>query len=126
MFGFKKRDPLAGLDDLPGEEHNDFNMPPTQQATGIPPEMPVQNQFGSQDAGNPYAMPSTFDRVREVQQPEQTQTYQQQSYSAPPTESRDKDLELISSKLDVIKAMLETLSHRLSALEQKTETKKSW
>jgi len=131
MFGFKKKDPLAGLDSLSGEEHNDFDMPPTQQETGIPPEIPTQqgaDSLSTPSSGDPYEMPSTFDQVREVQQPEQTQTYQQpqQVSSAPSTNVRDKDLELISSKLDVIKALVENLSQRMSAVEQRMENKKSW
>lgn len=120
MFGFKKRDPLAGLDTFQEEGSKDsFDMPPTQEQTGIPPEMPVQ-----QNTEEPFSTPNTFDQVKEVQQPKMEFTQQQQ---APPVNVRDKDMELISSKLDVVKALLENLSQRMSTLEQKLDTKnKGW
>ncbi len=46
------------------------------------------------------------------------QTVQQPAAFAPPSEAIDKDLELISSKLDTIKAMLSSLDQRTANLER--------
>jgi hypothetical protein len=137
MFGFKKRDPLAELDEM-ANQNNNFDLPPTQEHTGIPPQMSEQQNafaFDNQSSTNNLETPSTFDKVREIQHKENdfapTQrsepSQNQQNFSQNYGNVGNKDLELISSKIDVIKAMIETLSHKVSSLEQKVDSnKRGW
>lgn len=84
---------------LPSEDHlglgNDFNdNPPSPHLRGMP-------QIPSMD--EPSSVPPSM-------QPMQHQSYHQSS-------ADNKDLEIISAKLDTIRASLESINQRLAALE---------
>lgn len=168
MFGFKKKDPLAGLDSL----QDSYNSSNTNEASRNPPSWePVgQNETQSDDpfSNGDTQSQSAFDRYEDTGLAQtnntgipdysnnasgsQTQGYaQQNSYSQKTPNFRVEqeglnqelfpsakenqssfaptnhhDMELISSKLDVIKAMVENVSHRVSLLEQKINNQKKW
>lgn len=49
---------------------------------------------------------------------------QPRSYNMP--ESSGKDYEIVSSKLDMLRAMLDSISHRLSVIEREIQRKGGW
>ena len=76
----------------------DFREPAEPQSRGVPPL--GQPQFG--------------DRSQSFSQP----SFSQPSFNQPP-QSQDQQFQLISAKLDTIKAQLETVLNRLDNLERK-------
>ncbi len=94
-IGYGEQDPLS-----PG---SDFGPQP---AFGGAQQYPPQHDpYSSPDA------PSSFQEQHAYGQ--QNQPYQQSSSSA-----SSRDFEILNSKLDTIKALLENLNHRVTAIEQ--------
>lgn len=93
-------------------------MPP------MPPMPPSQSSF---QPNSQSSFPSSFSQ----NYPQNTQSFSP-SQSATQLQSIDdhpaiqKDLEIITAKLDTIKAQLETLTMKVAGLEQKNETRKPW
>lgn len=128
MFGLnfgKKKDPLADLDNIGDSTETNIN-------SAIPPE----SNFGTQ-SGFESPLTSSSDSLSSDllsgnpnhAQPMQPTSFNQFQNSQPQNQqfSNNKDLELISSKLDVLKSMMENLSQRLSTIEQKIDLEnKRW
>jgi hypothetical protein len=158
IFNFKKKkDPLDDLglpsgedtsfDGLPntGQSNDDFSQPNFQhqspessdsmsghQSYSPPLE---QNNFDSQNQNNSAnADPYAQYQAAVSSSPESFHTSNQQTPNAsqqPSGSSESHSTELILSKLDVLKAMIENLGHRIENLEQKyqydkEQRKKSW
>jgi hypothetical protein len=117
---WKKKEDDFGL----GELDKSLNMPMglntstgLNTPTGIPSSQDRNQGFGSQPYSQPqqnsFSNPSfDFNQQQQPQQP-QYQSYQQdQGYTL------QKDVEVISIKLDAIKAAIESISQRLANLER--------
>ncbi len=89
-----------GLRDLLpfGKKKDDFGLPPMGKEAGVG----LQDDFGMQQYPQQYPQPQF--------QPESVQSMQ--------GFRNDRDMELISAKLDAIKAMLENLNQRVANLER--------
>ena len=79
----------------PGMEH--LGMPPSGPGINEPPAAPPEQHI-----------PAAFAQAEQAQQPQQGM-------------SSDQQMQLISSKLDTIKAQLETVLQRLDRLERKEQ-----
>lgn len=101
-FWKRKEDNDLGLPPLPGPG-DELGLPEIGQEAGGYPAMPRQQQ--EPDIRPPYLAPVT---------PQQYQYYPQQ---APPRET-NRDLELVSAKLDSIRASLESINQRLANIER--------
>lgn len=94
---------------------------PSFDQLGMP--QPAQNinepVFGQEQSSFPPSPPQSFQQQRDFQQQgfqsQSPQSFQQQGMSS------DQQLQLINSKLDTIKAQLETVLQRLDRLERKEE-----
>jgi len=154
MFGikspFKKKDPFAdlSLDDSSGSDPlgNTAALDHGGPAPGSDPFAsspdPLAGTGSDPLSADPFASTGDMSQGNDFSvapaQPQLPQGLQNQSplsqTDATHIESQgfgtagNKDLELIASKLDVIKALLETLSHRVSTIEQRLELnqKKGW
>lgn len=78
-----------------------------QQMQGMPPQYPSQQQY-------PTAQPFGF--PQQPQQP-QVEAFQRNS-SYERAYAAGKEMEVVSAKLDAIKAALETLNQRLASIER--------
>jgi hypothetical protein len=97
------------------KKEDDFGLSELDKSLKIPTGLPAspdanlgfgQQPFSQQQTGLP---PSQYD----YNQPQQMQSFQQdQSYAL------QKEIEVISIKLDAIKAAIETISQRLASLER--------
>ena len=119
MFGFgKKKDPLAGLETtLENEPQRNFEVPPPADSLGL--------TTPSAPSGDPLSAPPVSFPSEPVSQP----VMQTPSYPSgqPLTGDNSKDMEIIASKLDTLKAMLETLNQRMTTIEHKMElNKRQW
>jgi len=114
-LAFWKKDDLD-FDELVSKDMHDPNlsgMP--KDDLGLPGESEFQHDpLGPQDplASAPTLRPSA-DREHPLQQLSSQQNYS--SYAQP---QRNTDLELVNSKLDTIKAMLNSMDQRLSRIER--------
>lgn len=94
------------------QQMSEQSMPSSMDQMGIPRSMPglteppVEGQTSSPFANPPQSFPQAFN--------------QQQQFSQAMT--ADQQFQLISSKLDTIKAQLETVLQRLERLERKDES----
>ena len=101
------------FDNLPfGKKKTDMSLEAPDLGLGVP-EQPPTDFYGApqqpppaygQTYGQSYGAPESF---------QSQQTYQQQGIS-----STSRDLELISAKLDVLKATIDTMNQRLAAMER--------
>lgn len=117
---FKKKDDFGDLnlgDKTPGLGP-DFGAPDLS--------MNSQDPFVSKDAPSspdplgltpPSAQPSFQQQPPQFQQPAQPQ-FQQQQPAQQQFSATDKDLEIISSKLDALRAGIESINQRLANIEQ--------
>jgi hypothetical protein len=99
------------LDNLPFRKKKDnlaLEVPDLGMGTGMPEQQPTDfygapqqpQGYGQQQYGAPESFQSQ-------------QTYQQQGMS-----STSRDLELISAKLDVLKATIDSMNQRLASMER--------
>jgi hypothetical protein len=141
IFDFmKKRDPLDDLtlpeDPVSSNPFSNDIHPAAEQNNFTPPDL---NQFGStqqQDtfaAQNPnqsFGDPTGFDMPQQSQfeQPGYSPGNNANSFGTPavqaevtsrPNTARDHELELINSKLDTIRALMEGLGQRISGMESR-------
>ena len=101
MFWKKEEEPLP-------------EFPAPAEMTPAEPSAPM----GMEHFGMPRPMPGVTEPPVEAPAFAPPQSFQQQQQFAPSTEQQ---LQLISSKLDTIKAQLETVLQRLDRLERKDE-----
>lgn len=116
---------MSFADKLKFWKHEEAPESPKYEAQSMPEQ---QVQSGMEQMGMPRPMPGVTEPPFEGQtsspfaQPAQSfqpQAFQQQQFSQSMT--ADQQFQLISSKLDTIKAQLETVLQRLERLERKEE-----
>lgn len=122
MFGklaFWKKDPF------------DFEAPPgaAQPALDVGGELPASDPLAPSNSFSPLPLPSnagmqmqsmpqnTFERVGSASAPQAFSQYQG-NVQQNETVTLSKNIEIISSKMDTIRAMLENLSQRLARIEE--------
>jgi len=124
-FWKKKEDfDLRGFGDMPGEKGGPEKIPGMEQPSVFEKEL-------SAEAGGFPEEPSTFPRTIPSEVPEEPAgpAFEMppggpQTAAAPPSRgympqpSQTRDIELISAKLDAIRAMLENINQRLANLER--------
>ncbi len=111
---WKKKDDLDDLGKdlgLDKELGMDFTSGPSPDLGMGTEPMPAQQQFQKYPS---FQQPQQNFQAQPSFQP---QTFQQQSYGAGDSYMNSKNLEVISSKLDALKANLESISQRLANIE---------
>jgi hypothetical protein len=110
FFSFLKRKKGAGGGTIPPLKL-DLNLPPLESAKPSPPAPEIHElSYMPPVEPSPFGQPSAL---------KEAESYRGELAS----KDLSRSIELLSSKLDTIKAMLENLNHRLDKLEsQKKET----
>jgi hypothetical protein len=120
---FWKRDEELNFDHLADQEmNNNFSDPLTQQQNdglGLN-EKPLFDD-PSQNTGFPPSSPDSLSQPSAFQQ---TSPFQGQAPAPPTMSGGNRDLELMNSKLDTIKALLNSLDQRVANLEKSLGTGK--
>lgn len=155
LFNFgKKSDPLDDLD-LSGDsdhsgnsehdsnnygasDHNSFQQDSNSSSDPFsqPPQFSQTEQNGSNNFSSSQP-PDPYSHYQEAVNNSPSSFHTSEQNNAPSTQSSDytrnvdHSTELVLSKLDVLKAMIENLGHRIENLEQKyqydkEQRKKSW
>ena len=111
---FWKHEEAPEYPSAPEMSPSEQQVPTGMDQMGMPRQMPGVNE-PPMDAqtGNPFAQSPQF---------QQPQSFQQAFGQPSAGMSTDQQLQLISSKLDTIKAQLETVLQRLERLERKDES----
>ena len=109
----------SDLDDLNLGLGDNLGLNNPEQTLGRTP-------YGQQPAQEPFEQPSAFQ-----ERSSQYQFQERPRYAPAPQESiSSKDMEIISAKLDALRAMVENISHRLENLErqqqQAYEPRRQW
>lgn len=114
MF-WKKKDDLA-LDNLGG-------MPGGMADLG---QVPSEDPYGT-DGGMPGQPMGQYAPQQYSRQPIPQQQFQQPSFSGYPSQQQNggRDLEVVSAKLDALKAYLDSINQRLANLERIAEQQQS-
>ena len=111
MFGEEPK--LPGLE--PGAE---FGMPGESAALGAEPSFEHPSAPEAPAFGKAESMPG-FEQPTGSERPEAFQPMQQQQQLNITPDMLSKDLQIISSKLDTVKAQLENMSQRIANIEKK-------
>jgi hypothetical protein len=134
QFWKKREDPLPTFDTGLSSDSAGMLDPfaqPTQSQPLVDPfaSQSSQNSF-SQGMQTPYSQTQNWNQFNagaNVQQPFGHQSQPSQAQSAPSSSSlQNRDIDLILSRLDLIKAEVENVSHRMTLLEQELRQKPKW
>ena len=100
------------------DEEMDFDKLADEQLKTSIKDDPLLDHDTDFDEKSPFSQQQQDLRPSSMKGSPYKQSFQQQPAFQPPQENIEKDLELISSKLDTIKAMLGSLDQRTANLEK--------